>query len=294
MIELDINQKDYPELLRNIKNPPKKLYILGNIDNLKKTKISIIGSRAASQMGMKRAKEFSKELASNGICIVSGMAKGIDSAAHWGSLLEKGRTIAVLASGFNNIYPRENKFLYDEILANKGCIISEYKPDEKPESYKFIQRNRIVSGLSRGVLVVEAAYRSGTSITAKFATQQNRKVYCLPHNIEETNGVGTNRLIKNGAILVTKPEEILKELNIVKNSKSIKQEQVEYSKSNISFENMDNETKEIFRTLAKEELTVNQLALKLNKDISVINILITKMELDGLIIQESDRVKINI
>ena len=260
MIELDINQKDYPELLRNIKNPPKKLYILGNIDNLKKTKISIIGSRAASQMGMKRAKEFSKELASNGICIVSGMAKGIDSAAHWGSLLEKGRTIAVLASGFNNIYPRENKFLYDEILENKGCIISEYKPDEKPESYKFIHRNRIVSGLSRG----------------------------------ETNGIRTNRLIKNGAILVTKPEEILKELNIVKNSKSIKQEQVEYSKSNISFENMDNETKEIFRTLAKEELTVNQLALKLNKDISVINILITKMELDGLIIQESDILRINI
>lgn len=177
--------------------------------------ISIIGSRSCTENGIKLATKFAKGLSKQGIVIASGMAVGIDSAAHRGTLKAKGKTIAVLGSGFNNIFPKENINLYNEIIKNDGLVITEYEPNIEPSSKRFLERNRIVSGLSIGILVVEAAHRSGTSVTARLATEQEKKIFVLPHEIGDIHGVGTNRLIRNGAILVTSPKEIIEEFEFL-------------------------------------------------------------------------------
>lgn len=218
--EVKFNSELYPTSLQNIPNPPKKVYMQGNLDLLNNPIISIVGSRSCSQNGKNLARKFASELSQCGITIASGLAKGIDTVAHLYSYKEKGKTIAVLPNGFNNIFPKENVGLYKKILDNSGLVISEYPPDIKAKSKYFLERNRIVSGLSLGVLVVEAAHRSGTSVTAKLAQNQDRKVFALPHEIWDSHGIGTNRLIKNGAILVTCVEDILDELYGSKNLNS--------------------------------------------------------------------------
>ena len=212
-----ITQKDdiYPDSLRKIKNPPKQLYLEGDINLLNANIISIIGSRSCTENGIKLATKFAKELSKQSIVIASGMATGIDSAAHRGTLKVKEKTIAVLGSGFNNIFPKENIKLYHEIIKNNGLVITEYEPNIEPSSNRFLERNRIVSGLSIGILVVEAAHRSGTSVTARLATEQEKKIFVLPHEIDDIHGVGTNRLIRNGAILVTSPREIIEEFEFL-------------------------------------------------------------------------------
>ena len=218
--EVKFNSKLYPKSLPNIPNPPKKLYMQGNLGLLNNPIISIVGSRSCSKNGKNLTRKFAYELSQCGITIASGLAKGIDTVAHLYSYKEKGKTIAVLPSGFNHIFPKENVGLYEKILDNGGLVISEYSPDIKTKSQYFLERNRIVSGLSLGVLVVEAAHRSGTSVTAKLAKNQGRKVFALPHEIWDSHGVGTNRLIKAGATLVTCVEDILAELYGSKNLNS--------------------------------------------------------------------------
>lgn len=215
--EVKFNSELYPKSLQNIPNPPKKLYMQGNLGLLNNPIISIVGSRSCSKNGKNLTRKFAYELSQCGITIASGLAKGIDTVAHLYSYKEKGKTIAVLPSGFNHIFPKENVGLYEKILDNGGLVISEYSPDIKAKSQYFLERNRIVSGLSLGVLVVEAAHRSGTSVTAKLAKNQGRKVFALPHEIWDSHGVGTNRLIKAGATLVTCVEDILDELYGSKN-----------------------------------------------------------------------------
>ena len=218
--EVKFNSKLYPKSLQNIPNPPKKLYIQGNLELLNYPVISIVGSRSCSENGKNLTRKFAYELSQCGITIASGLAKGIDTVAHLYSYKEKGKTIAVLPSGFNHIFPKENVGLYEKILDNGGLVISEYSPHIEAKSQYFLERNRIVSGLSLGVLVVEAAHRSGTSVTAKLAKSQGRKVFALPHEIWDSHGVGTNRLIKTGATLVTCVEDILDELYGSKNLNS--------------------------------------------------------------------------
>ena len=197
--------------------------------------ISIVGSRSCSENGKSLARKFAYELSQCGITIASGLAKGIDTVAHLYSYKEKGKTIAVLPNGFNHIFPKENIGLYEKILDNGGLVMSEYPPDIKAKSKYFLERNRIVSGLSLGVLVVEAAYRSGTSVTAKLAKTQGRKVFALPHEIWDSHGVGTNRLIKTGATLVTCVEDILDELyNSFYSSKNLNSSNLNFSFSNSS------------------------------------------------------------
>ena len=202
----------------------------GNLELLNNPIISIVGSRSCSENGKSWARKFAYELSQCGITIASGLAKGIDTVAHLYSYKEKGKTIAVLPNGFNHIFPKENIDLYEKILDNDGLIISEYPPDIKAKSKFFLERNRIVSGLSLGVLVVEAAHRSGTSVTAKLAQTQGRKVFALPHEIWDSHGVGTNRLIKTGATLVTCVEDILDELYSSKNLNSSN-----FDSSNLNF-----------------------------------------------------------
>lgn len=194
MKEIDIENKLYPKLLRNIIDPPKKLYLLGNENNLNKKSLSIIGSRNASDYGRKNARNFAKGIAMQGINIVSGMAEGIDSEAHLGAIEVEGSTIAVLGSGFNHIFPHRKVF--EDILKHNGTIITEYEPNVEVFSDGFRRRNRIVAGISLGTLVIEAKAKSGTSITAAFAKQFERKVFCLPHSMEDEYGKGTNRLLK--------------------------------------------------------------------------------------------------
>lgn len=210
--EIKINDIKYPEQLKNIYEPPKRLYVLGNIEILHNTSIAIIGSRKFTEYGKNVALKLAKELSEKGIVIVSGLAKGIDSYAHIGTLNNKGKTIAVLGSGIKEIYPKENIELAKMIIRNGGCIISEYSPDTKPDKMNFPKRNRIISGLSKGVVIVEATEKSGALITADYALEQGRDVFAIPGDIFNKNYVGTNKLIQDGAKLITSYDDILNEI----------------------------------------------------------------------------------
>ncbi|KRQ86969.1 hypothetical protein ABG79_01159 [Caloramator mitchellensis] len=218
LTENDINlvlydEIGYPERLKNIYDPPIGLFIKGEI-NEKLPSIAIVGSRKASDYGLTVAYKFSYELSKAGIVIISGLAKGIDAASHYGAVDADGLTIAVMGSGFKNIYPRENINLLSKII-KKGAVVSEFLPDEKPLAHNFPRRNRIISGLSDYVLVVEAGERSGSLITANIALEQGKDVFAVPGNIFSVNSIGTNNLIKDGAKLVSTIEDILEEYGIV-------------------------------------------------------------------------------
>lgn len=205
-------QKEYPEKLNNIFAPPAKLYLVGDEQILNKPAIAIIGCRDASDYGKKVAFNFAYELAKKGIVIISGLARGIDTYAHLGAVKANGKTIAVLGSGLKHIYPAENKQLCNEIVQKGGTIVTEYEPHVKPLGTNFPTRNRIISGLSNGVLVVEAKQKSGTLITVDYALEQGKNVFVVPGNITSIKSHGTNELIKQGAKPVTNINEILEEL----------------------------------------------------------------------------------
>ena len=210
VIKINMNSKYYPERLRNIDDAPKELYCLGNLELLNyENNIAMIGSRNCSSYGERAAKDFAYNLAKEDICIVSGLAKGIDSFSHIGALNAKGKTIAVLGSGLDNIYPKENIKLVEEIIKNNGLVISEYPLGTKPLKYHFPARNRIISGLSDSILVVEARKNSGTNITVDFALEQGKDVFVIPGNIYSKTSDGTNFLITEGAIPVLNYKDIL-------------------------------------------------------------------------------------
>ena len=210
---LTLNDDDYPKNLRQIPGPPIVLYVLGNITAQDNLAIGIVGSRRASLYGLSSAEKFAAQLCAQGITIVSGMARGVDTYAHRGVLKAKGRTIAVMGSGFNYIYPAENADLAKEI-SSSGAVISEFSMDTKPLPGNFPRRNRLISGLSLGVLITEAAKNSGALITADFALEQGREVFALPGRIDSTGSMGANALLKQGAKLVTCCDDILEELNL--------------------------------------------------------------------------------
>ena len=206
---ISILDEDYPEDLKNIPDAPIILYVKGVLDN-SGLNIAVIGSRKASSYGLLTAERLSGQLASLGVTIISGMARGIDSAAHKGALKAGGRTVAVLGSGLLNIYPPENVELAKQITGN-GAVISEFPLKTSPLRENFPRRNRIISGLSKGVIVVEAALRSGALITADLALDQGRDVFAVPGEVGSPTSCGTNYLIKQGAKLVDSAEDILEE-----------------------------------------------------------------------------------
>ena len=213
VIKVDINSKFYPERLRNISSPPKQLYCLGNLELLNyKNNIAVIGSRNCSFYGERAAKDFAFNLAKSNVCIVSGLAKGIDSFAHIGALNAKSRTIAVLGSGLDNIYPKENQKLFRDIIENNGLVITEYPLGTPVLKQNFPARNRIISGISDCVLVVEARKNSGTNITVDFALEQGKDVLVIPGNIYSKRSDGTNYLITEGAIPVLSYKDVLRNL----------------------------------------------------------------------------------
>jgi len=212
---LTLFDKSYPENLKNIYDPPTVLYTKGSFKKEDELSIAIVGSRKCTYYGMNMADKIAEQLAAACVTIVSGLARGIDTSAHKGALKAKGRTIAVLGSGLGNIYPAENKLLAEEIAKN-GVLVSEFPMQMPPDKNNFPRRNRLISGLSRAVLVVEAANKSGALITADFALEQGRDVFAVPGTADRLLSMGTNSLIKQGAKLVDSAEDILEELKIDK------------------------------------------------------------------------------
>ncbi len=201
----------YPKRLRDIYDPPPLLYVRGELKEEDEFAISIVGSRKTSPYGRGMTERMSQELARHGITIVSGMARGIDSLAHWGALSGGGRTIAVLGCGVDVIYPSENRNLFTKIM-DHGAVLSEFPMGSPPEGGHFPKRNRIISGLSIGVVVVQASAESGSLITAGFALEQGREVFAVPGNVGAEGSRGTHQLIKEGAKLVESSEDILEEI----------------------------------------------------------------------------------
>lgn len=202
------------------------------------------------------------------------MAIGIDTAAHFGAIIEKGKTIAVLGGGLNDIYPKENEWLFNIMIQNGGCIITEHNDNENTILSNFPQRNRIISGIADGVLIVEAEYRSGTGITAKYAKKQGKKVFCIPSNIDSKKGTGTNRLIREGATLVTEPDQVIKEL-YCKNSHQLDgQQQITI---------IPEKYKSIYEIISKKDVSADEISRNLNKNIFEINSILTVMEIEGYI-----------
>ena len=273
---------------------------MGNISLLNaKNTIGIVGSRDCTEYGRKVSYHFAGELSAEGLCIVSGMALGIDCIAHQAAIEHKGKTIAVLGGGFNHPYPKENEWLIHKLLENGGCLLTEYASEIEPDIKKFPKRNRIISALSDSLLVVEAAYRSGSSITVKYAKEQGKKVYAIPSNIDSSKGIGTNRFIQEGATLVVKPQEILED--------SYKNELEKYKKEKIDTiektklvepiqENRENQEKEIelfmkpeympiYNQLLEEPMHVNEIAKKANKTVQEVTVILSLMEIEGYVIQ---------
>ncbi len=207
---ISYDDKNYPYNLKQIEDFPPILYAKGNIELLKNDNmLAVVGSRNASLSAMKLAENIAKNIADNNITIVSGMARGIDKAAHKGAVGHGGNTIAVMGTGIDIIYPQENEDLYKEIIKKDGLIITEYAFHTRPQASNFPRRNRIVSGLSKGVLVIEASIQSGSLITAHQALEQGRDVYAVPGAPYDTRSAGCNKLLKEGAQLVDTHEDIL-------------------------------------------------------------------------------------
>jgi DNA processing protein len=279
---IPLNSSLYPNMLKNISDPPICLYVKGNLyaDELS---IAVVGSRRASGYGVSLAKKISSELSKFNICIVSGMARGIDSSAHMGALSVNGRTIAVLGCGLDIVYPGENKKLMDQIIEN-GAVISEYPPGVEPKPHHFPVRNRIVSGMSVGVLVVEAGVKSGSLITAQLALEQGRDVYALPGNVISINSQGTNKLIQDGAKLVLNAQDILDELNWfslfdTKNVIDLNS----YRNNRETFNDLDRDEQEVVELLLIESLQIDEIYKKLSIEMPLLHSVLLSLEMKGII-----------
>ncbi|MBD3415299.1 MAG: DNA-protecting protein DprA [Candidatus Aminicenantes bacterium] len=277
---LTIEDEKYPEYLREIFDPPRVLYCVGNLNVLREPAVSIVGARKSSPYGRAVAEKLAYELASRGLVIVSGMASGIDSVAHWGAL-KGGQTVAVLGSGLDCIYPRENRRLFRKIIES-GLVMTEYGLKTKPLGFHFPLRNRIISGLSLAVIVAEAAERSGSLISAKLALEQNREVMAVPGNITSPLSKGTNWLLKNGAKLIETWEDVVEELppriaeNMFSEAKTSEQQKAEMSPVE----------KDIVKNLSEDSLThIDMIVKKTGLSVSEVLSFLLKLELKGIVTQ---------
>lgn len=262
---------EYPAALLKIKNPPQCLYCIGDVSLMKQKCLAVVGSRKCSEYGRQTAMKIGKTAAENEVVIVSGMAKGIDSFGHLGALRNGGKTIAVLGGGVNVCYPASNRKLYEEIC-ERGLVISETEPDIKPMPYMFPLRNRIISGLSAGIAVVEAGTSSGSLITAEIAAEQGRDVFAVPGNINSPYSLGTNKLLTDGATPIATVDDIFTGIGV---SPRAAAEQLE---------NLGDDEALIYSFVKnKGETTIDELCVKLGKDAFFVNGIVGVMEIKGLL-----------
>lgn len=267
---------DYPKSLHYIYDSPKVLYRRGRLLDEDKFSMGIVGSRKATSYGKWATEKFVKELVKLDVTIVSGLALGIDSIAHKATLEEGGRTIAVLGNGLDTIYPKRNKLLYEEI-PKSGAIVTEYTLGTPPLAYNFPQRNRMISGLSLGVIVIEAKEKSGSLITAHHALEQGKEVFALPGNINSIFSKGTNKLIKDGAKILMDIEDVIEEIyELQQKLKDKRTEEIDYS--GLSPLEID-----IIELIKDGPIHGDVIASNIGIDISTINSILTILELKGLI-----------
>jgi len=274
---ITIDDAGYPEILKNIPGAPLVLYIKGKLQPEDNKAIAIVGSRRASLYGLTHAEKLSYDLAKKNYTIVSGMARGIDTSAHRGALKAGGRTIAVIGSGFNHIYPSENKKLADEI-AERGAVISELPIDTLPFKQNFPRRNRVISGLSLGTAVVEAARNSGALITADFALEQGREVFALPGKIDSNTSYGTNGLIKQGAKLISCAQDIIEEYEGVSVGPVPERRILEVPGLDAGSDEL-----KLYRYISYEPIPVDEIAEKTNMDIPRISVILLRLRLKKLV-----------
>lgn len=268
----------YPENLKQIPDPAIVLYIKGELKKEDRLAIGVVGSRKASFYGLTNSEKFAFDLAAAGFTVVSGMAHGVDTYAHKGALKAGGRTIAVMGSGFKHIYPGENRGLAEEI-SKSGAVISEFPVEALPLKQNFPCRNRVISGLSLGVLVVEAARNSGALITADFALEQGRDVFALPGKVDSGTSFGTNGLIKQGAKLVSCADEVIEEfgcagLSAANNKKGL---HPRAEKANADLDNEDE--KRIYGLVTERPIQLDELVEKTRMDISRISGILLRLQL---------------
>lgn len=269
---VNIFDTTYPKNLTFIQNSPTILYYMGELLPQDECSISVVGSRNCTQYGILATEKIVSDLAKNNITIISGMARGIDATAHYAALNNNCRTIAVLGSGVNVIYPQCNKELYRKII-NNGAVISEFMPNTKPYSWNFPTRNRLISGMSFGTLVVEATTKSGTMITANWAGDQGKNVYAIPGNIFSEQSKGTNKLISEGAKIVNTATDILEDLHSI----------IKYELNSIESPKLSEEEKIVFELISHTPVSIYELSLKSFLPIAKLNSILTILELNGYI-----------
>ncbi|MDH4048997.1 MAG: DNA-processing protein DprA [Gammaproteobacteria bacterium] len=274
---------DYPELMRQMPGAPTLLYVVGNCAALNLPSLAIVGSRNPTRGGMQNAYEFAKHLAGCGFCIVSGLAQGIDTAAHNGALASDAMTVAVLGHGIDRVYPAANRDLAHRIAAS-GALISEYSLGTAPKKEHFPQRNRLISGLSLGTLVVEAARQSGSLITARLSSDQGREVFAIPGSIHNPMSRGCHKLIREGAKLVESAEDIVNELgslagHLMQNTAT--------TNVQTSAPTLDPEYKALLEVLAFDPATADQLAERSGLTIEQVSSMLLILELEGKVETQS-------
>ncbi|MCH3963999.1 MAG: DNA-processing protein DprA [Clostridium sp.] len=273
---VNFNEDSYPSRLKNYEDSPAVLFYIGNVVKLDKNlNVGIVGSRKCSIYGRNAAEIISREISKNNINVISGMARGIDSYAHRGAIESNGYTCAVFGSGVDVIYPRENRKLYKDILAN-GAVVSEFIPGVKPISYNFPKRNRIISGLSDVLVVVEAAERSGALITADMALEQGKSVMAVPGSIFSEESRGTNRLIKQGAYPLTNIEDIFQILEVEYETRS-----VEFDKKS---DNLTKTEQKIYSIIGDTPIHIDDISKIANVDIKQLYELLFELQLKKQII----------
>lgn len=305
--KITIEDEEYPEMLKKIKNPPQQLYIKGNEELLKQNGIAVIGSRTTSNYGKKMCKIFVNNLVGYNLNIISGLATGMDAAAHKNCIEAKGKTIAVLPCGLKHVYPKSNEILYKKILEEGGVVVSEYGLDEKETSDHFRERNRIVAGLAIGTLVIESHRKSGTSITVRNTEEQNKKSFCIPSSLENSKGIGNNEMIRDKrAKLVTTVEDIIEEypklqlkkkenyefININNERKKQNREESKTIKATIINEetntikeekNISEENLKIYNAILEGAETIDEITRKTKSDIKEVAYKLTMLEIENAI-----------
>jgi len=267
---------EYPVHLREIPQPPPVLYVKGALAESDQWALAIVGTRRASAYGKEAARVFAGALAASGVTIVSGLARGIDAVAHQAALDAGGRTIAVLGHGIDLLYPPEHRRLAAQIV-ERGALVSDYPPGTRPEAVNFPPRNRIISGLSLGVLVVEAGETSGALITADFAAEQGREVFALPGNVFARGCIGTNKLLRDGAALALTPQDILEQLNMTMVAQHIEARAV--------IPPQDETEKALLAVLSSEPVHIDEISRQSGLPIASVSSTLALMELKGLVRQ---------